>query len=739
MDLPALQVNPLGQGIQDTTGTLQNMSALQTYQNQQALQPDQLAAARAQLQSQTALAPLEVKSAQQKSDLQSIAVQNQTLAQVAQDAEAADPEDAPKVWDAGMKAAASKGMTLAGQYVGHYRTDLADKVAEIYGDPGGPAAAKSASSMPSNMPDPGQLDVAYSKLPIDQVQKLAINNNKVIQSFNNVKDQDSWNAEIQALKDAGIPVDKVLPNTDWNPWNFATASRLIQNLVPYRDAAERAVARSTAAIPLPTAPNKTIQVGNRIYAINPQGTEATQLASADKFEYEGPEKTGGTAKVFNPVTGQVGAPGAGGAPSGSFLDFADKIDGLENGTGNPSAQNPRSSAMGNGQFINATWLQQAKQAMPQQTAGKSDDQILAMRSDPQAARLVTAAYAQQNSQTLMDRGLPVTTGTLALAHRLGPDGAVKILGASADTPLSTLLPANVLSANPDMKGQTAGQYASKLLAQIGNQPVLTPTGDDASIPGNPSLHGDAYLKSMPDQSVANQVKAIAEGREQQPSSFFLKTPYGQMMMRSLAQYDPGFDLSLYQSRVAAQTDLAKGKMGQNVTSFNTAIGHLGALDDSINRLENTSFPLINSAVNTWRSQTGDPRINSFNVARDAVAGELTRAFRGTGGSVSDIDEWKKTLDAANSPEQLHAAVSKGVDLLNSRIEATNDQYSRSMRIKSDPGNLLSPHARATLARLSGNGQAQAGAPVRVASDNDYAQLPSGSVFQGPDGKMRRKP
>lgn len=699
--LPSLDIDPIGIGASHAASMQSTLDAQQMSQQRAQLFPGQLQAQQLENDKASQLNPLEIQSAKNKSALEAMSMANDTLGQVAKDAQAADPEQAPDVWDEGMRAAADKGVAQAKQYIGHYRSDLAEKVSAAYGAGEEGGSKRSGGGAAPNAPDPAALDLQFAKLPPAQIQKVSSNLNRVIQSFNGVKDKQSWDNEIQSLREAGIPIDQILPNADWNPLNYAAAKRLIDNQVPYRDAAERAMARQAAGVGAPMVPNKVMQIGNRLYSVDPYGQNATQIASADKFEYEGPEKTGGGAKVFNPVTGTLTAPGASGAPSGSFMDFADRMEGLENGTGDPAARNPRSTAMGNGQFIKATWLQEARDALPQQTAGKSDDQILAMRADPQAARFVTAAYAQKNSQTLMDRGLPVTTGTLALAHRLGPDGAVKLLHASADTPLTEILPASVISANPDMKGQTAGQYANRLISQIGNQPVLTPTGDEASIPGNPNLHGDAYLKSMPDQSIANQVKAIAEGRQQQPSSFFLKTPYGQMMMRSLAQYDPGFDLSLYQSRVAANTDLAKGKMGQNVTSFNTTIGHLGALSDAIDKLQNTSFPLVNQAYNVWRNNTGDPRVNAFNVNVDAAASELTRAFRGTGGNESDIQAWKKTLSAANSPEQLHAAVDKAVDLLESRIDATGDQYGRAMRKTVAPDSLLSPVARTTLQKLKG--------------------------------------
>jgi hypothetical protein len=80
----------------------------------------------------------------------------------------------------------------------------------------------------------------------------------------------------------------------------------------------------------------------------------------------------------------------------------------------------------------------------------------------------------------------------------------------------------------------------------------------------------------------------------------------------------------------------------------------------------------------YRSATGDPRIVAFNTAKQAVADEMTRVFRGTGGSNADIEGWEKNLNAANSPEQLNAAIKQGVNLLASRANAIGEQYKKGM-------------------------------------------------------------
>src|SRR6185312_17535463 len=118
-------------------------------------------------------------------------------------------------------------------------------------------------------------------------------------------------------------------------------------------------------------------------------------------------------------------------------------------------------------------------------------------------------------------------------------------------------------------------------------------------------------------------------------------------------------------------------------------------------LKNTNYPIANRVANAYESATGDPRIVKFNTAKQAVADELTRAFRGTGGNVSDIKGWEESLNAANSPAQLHDAIKQAVELLRSRIESVGQQYRKGMGTTADVMDLLTPSARKTLASLPG--------------------------------------
>jgi hypothetical protein len=97
--------------------------------------------------------------------------------------------------------------------------------------------------------------------------------------------------------------------------------------------------------------------------------------------------------------------------------------------GDPNKKNKRSSATGPGQFLDETWLELIRTHRPDLFRGRSQDQILELRRDAKVAREITIRFTEKNAEVLRKRGLPVTPGTLYLAHFAGGAGAVAILTA----------------------------------------------------------------------------------------------------------------------------------------------------------------------------------------------------------------------------------------------------------------------------------------------------------------------
>src|SRR5215831_1518718 len=115
--------------------------------------------------------------------------------------------------------------------------------------------------------------------------------------------------------------------------------------------------------------------------------------------------------------------------AGPAIDtVVDRIIGVES-DGDPNAKNKRSSATGLGQFLDETWLDMIRAHRPDLANGRSQAEVLELRRDAKIAREITARFTERNAGMLRKRGLPVTPGTLYLAHFAGGAGAVAILSA----------------------------------------------------------------------------------------------------------------------------------------------------------------------------------------------------------------------------------------------------------------------------------------------------------------------
>jgi hypothetical protein len=123
-------------------------------------------------------------------------------------------------------------------------------------------------------------------------------------------------------------------------------------------------------------------------------------------------------------------------------------------------------------------------------------------------------------------------------------------------------------------------------------------------------------------------------------------------------------------------------------------------------------------------QLGKPEVNNFETTKKAVVDELTRVWRGTGGSEGDIKSWSATLDAANSPEQLHGAIATIGRLLESKLGALEDQYREGMGTISQGRHMITADARKTLDRLerkAGNAPSQSQKTATSDQVKAYAQ------------------
>lgn len=241
-----------------------------------------------------------------------------------------------------------------------------------------------------------------------------------------------------------------------------------------------------------------------------------------------------------------------------------------------------------------------------------------------------------------------------------------------------------------INGQPAGQAQQ--------QSAMVPNGPD----GQP-LQGQDLLAHLEktDPAVAAGVKSVLAGNLNASSRNLQK------LLPIAALVEPGFTQQDYQTRLGTARDFASGSSAKQVKAANQAITHAEFADSLIDKLGNSSIlpGYINPVVQGFKNNTGDTAFQAtraqYNDAINALAGELTKTFRGSSGALADIEHWRQSAGATDAPAAMHAHIQAGMTLLNGALEALGDQYNRGMRSNKEPIELLSPRNQGAFQRLMG--------------------------------------
>lgn len=214
------------------------------------------------------------------------------------------------------------------------------------------------------------------------------------------------------------------------------------------------------------------------------------------------------------------------------------------------------------------------------------------------------------------------------------------------------------------------------------------------------LHGDDYLKKlMPGD--AGLIKGIGEGKID-PKTLSTRGGHREKVLQQVVQAFPDFDQTNYSARYGVRKDFTSGVASRNVTAINTAIGHLGTMQELGDKLDNRDLRAWNQVANALGVQLGKDQATNFDVVQGAVADELMRVFRQVGASQQEADAWRAKFPSKGSPTQIKGAITTAADLLGSRIESLDDQWKRGMNTDAGYPKLLSDKSKSTFKKIGGN-------------------------------------
>jgi len=470
------------------------------------------------------------------------------------------------------------------------------------------------------------------------------------------------------------------------------------------------------------------------------------IAAANEANASANQKQAGQLAV-NTVTGELynNNPNAQ-QPSGTF-DQSQSDQSIAQGyaamqpteynTNGPSnIKNPNSSALGPSQAVAGTWLSEVKQNFPELAKGKTDAQILALRTDPNVANQVGQSIYKQGAYALQSAELPVNNTTAALAYKLGAGGgadktkgagAINVLKAAQVDPnksLADVLPANVIAANPNMRSNgkplSVGEYVNSVandIAKHGNAP------DTALALGNPNATGEEFLNTLP-KGQADLVRQIG--------TYKLKPPVGQggtteirsPIMKAVLQAFPNFNTNGY--KVLSDLGDSTTQSGKQVNAFNTYIQHLAEFAE-LARQRNANAGVIGNTVGNVagfllnnKGKTNQINAKLTNLSKIMAAEKA--ALYGTD-SKEDREQYRNDFNLSDDTATINSTIDQNINAALDKINSLKKSTEQQLGSPVDMSYFVNPDTQHTLKKI------QATIQTREPNHNDIQTLLSNPTPQ----------
>lgn len=256
----------------------------------------------------------------------------------------------------------------------------------------------------------------------------------------------------------------------------------------------------------------------------------------------------------------------------------------------------------------------------------------------------------------------------------------------------------------------------------------------------PAVNVTLPTTAAPGGGVDPTIKGIAEYRINPSSILNQRGVNRQAIMNAVMAVNPDYDATQFGSRNKTASDFgAGGASGKALTAADTALAHLGTVEELGKALKNGNIQRINQLVGALGVEVGnDPRVN-FQTAVRMVAPEITKAVVSGQTAQQDRKEMEEGFSANASPDQTLGAVKVAVRLLAERVKKSKHAYKSTMG--RDLNWEFSPESQAMLKRFDSGagGGDQSGSVKSIKSDAEYDALPSGATFRDPQGNLRKKP
>ncbi len=296
---------------------------------------------------------------------------------------------------------------------------------------------------------------------------------------------------------------------------------------------------------------------------------------------------------------------------------------------------------------------------------------------------------------LMARDNP--SGAAALKSLMAKEGSnQQYIGMSQDGTSIRVFDPNTgeVTSKPIDGGFTVGKNGAKV-------PTAQIAAEASDIKKNPPTEQE--------QAIAKQIAAY---QTPMPPNYSSRSPEAIRMRAILATQYPDYNAAQYQTAQKMMQDATYGKLGTANNALETATGHLDDLSTAADALNNGNISMLNTIANKYGLATGSTPQAVFNTIRQGLADEMMKTYRGGGApSEKEAAEFQKLMDPSMSPPQLKASVGTFSEMLQSKVDANDRQYTKGVgKAHAADNPLFDPDRQAILDRLQDKGQDAEDAP-----------------------------
>lgn len=196
------------------------------------------------------------------------------------------------------------------------------------------------------------------------------------------------------------------------------------------------------------------------------------------------------------------------------------------------------------------------------------------------------------------------------------------------------------------------------------------------------------------------------------------------IMRKVMAINPDYNAQNWQAQGTLLKTFTSGKVASELRATNTALSHVGLLNDAIDALNNGDVRVLNQIGNRLGLETGKTPAAVFQTIVGKVGPELAQAYgEATGGERKGE---KANFDPSLPPQTLRANAAITAKLLAGKIGSTKFQWESTMGKRTLP--MISPEAQGVLDKLGAGTGAAAGGLPEIASQAAYDALPKGAQY-----------